>query len=172
MKKAKYALEEDDYAVLLTSLKISESTASKYVKIAKSDFCTRLYSQQRLPENWTTMYEIALVEGSEKLDQSVKDEVLKSVNHRTTKDDLMALISKLTGKVKKAIQGMFTFKKLVSPRDFLKISVEDNDSGCHPSHPCGCMHPSRVPDVADYRRGDSSGLKKDTEVWVGQDGRW
>ena len=131
LKKAKYALEEDDYTVLLTSLKISDSTASKYLKIANSDFCTRLYSQQRLPENWTTMYEVALVEGSEKLDQSVKDEVLKSVNHSTTKDDLMSLISKLTGKVKKAIMGMFTFKKLVSPRDFLKISVEDNDSVGH-----------------------------------------
>lgn len=131
LQKAKHALEVDDYKVLLTSLKISDSTESKYLKIANSDFCTRLYSQQRLPENWTTMYEVALVENNKKLDQSVKDEVLKSVTHSTTKDDLMSLIAKLTGKVKKVFEAMFSFKKLTSPRDFLRISVEDNGSVGH-----------------------------------------
>jgi len=121
LKQASLSLQADEYEVLKKTLPISESTISKYITIAESPICRKLYIQGKLPEGWTTMYEIAKVE-----DQDDKDKILKNVNINTTADDVKSLLGKVVTKVKKAFTSMFNFNSLNTPKDFIKVAVESN----------------------------------------------
>ena len=121
LKQASISLEQDEYEMLKKTLPISDSTISKYITIAESDVCKRLFIEGRLPDGWTTMYEIAKVE-----DQKVKDKILKNVSVTTTADDVKSMASKVVGNVKKAFTSLFNYTSLDKPKDFIKVAVESN----------------------------------------------
>ena len=117
LKEASVKLGSDDFKVLKDSLPMTDSTISKYIKIAESDVCRKLYIENKLPESWTTMYAITTVE-----DQDEKQTILKNVTVNTTMED----INNLLNKVKKAVVSLFNFNKLKTPKEFLRVAIESN----------------------------------------------
>jgi len=121
LKQASISLGQDEYEMLKKTLPISDSTISKYITIAESDVCKKLFIEGRLPDGWTTMYDIAKVEK-----QDDKDKLLKNVSVTTTSADVKSLIGKAVTEVKNAFKSLFNFKSLDKPKDFIKVAVESN----------------------------------------------
>ena len=121
IRQASVSLQADEYSILKKALPISDSTISKYITIAESDVCRRLFIEGRLPDGWTTMYEIAKIE-----DKEEKEKVFKSANINTTADDVKSMLGKVVSNVKKAFTSLFKFTSLDRPKDFIKVAVESN----------------------------------------------
>ena len=121
LRQASVSLQADEYEVLKNTLPISDSTISKYITIAESEVCKQLYIKGRLPDGWTVMYEIAIVE-----DQDMKDKILKTVSVNTTAEQVKSLVGKVVSNVKKAFTSLFNFTSLDKPKDFIKVAVESN----------------------------------------------
>ena len=114
LNTARHDLGSDDFKILSESLPLSDSTISKYTKIAQSDVCKQLFIKGELPENWTTMYEIAKVS-----EIKLKEKLIKNVNTTSTLDHIFNLI----GKVFKKVPPKFDFD-LTQPKEFIKIAFE------------------------------------------------
>ena len=114
----------DDFKILTKSLNLSDSTVSRYNKIANSDLCTKLYIENRLPDNWTTIYEYAKIEkpssGAGNPDH-VKMVYEKSTV-KSTLEDMKSWLNIVSDNIKK----MFDFD-LVKPKQFVSVAV-DTDS--------------------------------------------
>jgi len=121
IRQASVSLQADEYVVLKNTLPLSDSTISKYITIAESEVCRKLFMDGRLPESWTTMYEIAKIE-----DKDLKEKVFKSANIKTTAEQVKTIIGKVASNVKKAFTKLFDFSTLDKPKDFIKVAVESN----------------------------------------------
>jgi|TARA_B110000444_G_scaffold254420_1_gene286927 hypothetical protein len=131
LHSAKHKLTAEDYAILQKTLPLSESTISKYIRIAESDVCKKLYLKGTLPEGWTTMYEIAKVE-----EIKVKEKLIKNVNSNSTLDQIWKMI----GKVFKTLPPKFVFD-MVKPKEFLKVAFESGKEFAGDSTTIGQVDP-------------------------------
>ena len=114
----------DDFKILTKSLNLSDSTVSKYVKIANSNLCTKLYIENRLPDNWTTIYEYAKIDNpiSGAANRDHVKMVYEQSTVKSTLEDMKGWLNIVSDNIKK----MFNFD-LVKPKQFVSVAV-DTDS--------------------------------------------
>lgn len=117
LSDAQKQLDDGDFEVLKETLPISESTICKYIKVGKSTLCRELFTLNRLPESWTTMYKLSTLKDDE------KNKVFNKVDIKTTAQDIDIFL----GVMKKELSPIWNFNELASPKVFLQIAVE-NDS--------------------------------------------
>ncbi|MDB2441988.1 hypothetical protein N9W20_01545 [Candidatus Pelagibacter bacterium] len=115
----------DDFKVLTESLNLSDSTVSKYVKIAKSNLCTKLYIENRLPDNWTTMYEFAKIDNP--ISGAANKDHVKMVYEQSTVKSTLEDMKGWLNIISDSIKKMFNFD-LEKPKQFLSIAVDNNSS--------------------------------------------
>ena len=115
LSDAQKQLDDGDFEVLKKTLPISEATICKYLKVGKSTLCRELFTLNRLPESWTTMYKISTLKDDEK--NKVKDKV----ELKTTAQDIDVFL----GVMKKELSPIWNFKELESPKVFLQVAVEN-----------------------------------------------
>jgi hypothetical protein len=114
----------DDFKILTKSLNLSDSTVSRYNKIANSDLCTKLYIENRLPDNWTTIYEYAKIDNpiSGAANRDHVKMVYEQSTVKSTLEDMKGWLNIVSDNIKK----MFDFD-LVKPKQFVSVAV-DTDS--------------------------------------------
>ena len=114
----------DDFKILTKSLNLSDSTVSRYNKIANSDLCTKLYIENRLPDNWTTIYEYAKIDNpiSGAANRDHVKMVYEKSTVKSTLEDMKGWLNIVSDNIKK----MFDFD-LVKPKQFVSVAV-DTDS--------------------------------------------
>lgn len=117
LSDAQKQLDDGDFEVLRETLPISESTICKYIKVGKSTLCRELFTLNKLPESWTTMYKLSTLKDDE------KNKVFNKVDIKTTAQDIDIFL----GVMKKELSPIWNFNELASPKVFLQIAVE-NDS--------------------------------------------
>jgi hypothetical protein len=117
LSDAQKQLDDGDFEVLKKTLPLSESTICKYIKVGKSTLCRELFTLNKLPESWTTMYKLSTLKDDE------KNKVLNKVDIKTTAQDIDIFL----GVIKKELSPIWNFNELESPKVFLQIAVE-NDS--------------------------------------------
>lgn len=114
----------DDFKILTKSLNLSDSTVSKYVKIANSNLCTKLYIENRLPDNWTTIYEYAKIDNP--ISGAANRDHVKMVYEKSTVKSTLEDMKSWLNIVSDNIKKMFDFD-LVKPKQFVSVAV-DTDS--------------------------------------------
>ena len=114
----------DDFKILTKSLNLSDSTVSRYNKIANSNLCTKLYIENRLPDNWTTIYEYAKIDNpiSGAANRDHVKMVYEQSTVKSTLEDMKGWLNIVSDNIKK----MFDFD-LVKPKQFVSVAV-DTDS--------------------------------------------
>jgi DNA-binding protein Fis len=117
LSDAQKELSTEDFEVLKQTLPLTNSTICKYLKVGKSTTCRELFSLNRLPESWTTMYKISTLKDDD------KNKILNKVDIKTTAQDIDIFL----GVMKKELAPIWNFNELESPKVFLQIAVE-NDS--------------------------------------------
>ena len=114
----------DDFKILTKSLNLSDSTVSRYNKIANSDLCTKLYIENRLPDNWTTIYEYAKIDNP--ISGAANRDHVKMVYEKSTVKSTLEDMKSWLNIVSDNIKKMFDFD-LVKPKQFVSVAV-DTDS--------------------------------------------
>lgn len=115
---AQKKLPGEMFDMLKEKISLTDSTISKYMKIGNDTTCRELFQLNRLPESWTTQYEIAKLEDKKELKK-----VLSEVDVSTTKEELHKVI---LGRISQATQKAFEYAELISPRKFIEISYDGN----------------------------------------------
>jgi hypothetical protein len=115
---AQKKLPGEMFSMLKEKVSLSDATISKYMKIGNDTTCRELFQLNKLPESWTTQYEIAKLEDKKDLKK-----VLSQVDVSTTKDELHKVI---LGRISQATQKAFEYAELISPRKFIEISYDGN----------------------------------------------
>ena len=114
----------DDFKILTKSLNLSDSTVSRYNKIANSNLCTKLYIENRLPDNWTTIYEYAKIDNP--ISGAANRDHVKMVYEKSTVKSTLEDMKSWLNIVSDNIKKMFDFD-LVKPKQFVSVAV-DTDS--------------------------------------------
>ncbi|MBC8304159.1 MAG: hypothetical protein H8E55_51430 [Pelagibacterales bacterium] len=109
---AQQNLPPKEFELLKQKIHLSEATISKYIIVGKSTLCRELFTMNRLPESWTTMYKIAKVKETEK-QQKIKDKV----NLGSTASDIDIFI----GVMKNELAPIWNYT-LENPQDFLRVA--------------------------------------------------
>ena len=113
-------LSKEDFEVLCKTLPLSEGTISKYMKIGQDTTVKELFTLNKLPESWTTMYKIS---GIRFTDEEEKKMLVNFVDTKTTAEDIDVF---LYG-AKKKLAPLWKYENLDKPKDFLKVGVETNE---------------------------------------------
>ena len=121
---ASRSLSPDDFDMLKKKVHLSEGTISKYLKIGSNTTCRELFSLNKLPESWTTMYKIAQQKDKEKI-KSIKDKV----DLGSTASDIDVFM----GVMKKELAPIWSYDGLKSPKDFIKIAYDTDNAIIDPN---------------------------------------
>ena len=78
---AQQNLPPKEFELLKKKIHLSEPTISKYIIVGKSTLCRELFTMNRLPESWTTMYKIAKVKEADKQEKIKDPEKLKFISN-------------------------------------------------------------------------------------------
>lgn len=116
---ASKTLTQEDFEVLCETLPLSESTISKYMKIGQDTTVKELFTLNKLPESWTTMYKISRVKFA---NEDEKSALVDFVDTKTTAEDIDVF---LYG-AKEKLAPIWKYENLDKPKDFLKVGIESN----------------------------------------------
>jgi hypothetical protein len=116
VSKAYNRFKKEDCLKLREMLNMSESTWNKFVKVGNNKDVINLYSNNKLPDHWTTQYFLTTLKPDE------FDKVRDQITVHTSKDMLLEMLGR--NKSSTVIEKYKT--SLLSATDIFQININDN----------------------------------------------
>lgn len=118
VSKAYNRFKKEDCLKLREMLNMSESTWNKFVKVGNNKDVINLYSNNKLPDHWTTQYFLTTLKPDE------FDKVRDQITVHTSKDMLLEMLGRNKSSTNTATEKYKT--SMLSATDIFQININDN----------------------------------------------